>query len=155
MRRFFNLGLVAFLLLNASCGVIEYIPPSIGSPYYRGYLMIDGLRTMDFQAQGLTFYINEYGNLYYRQGDVLFNLQSKNIQQMPYSRAHIERDSKGRITRIGNTNIDYRWDDVDKIGGLKIDYTFGEVRKINEVRLNYRFGKISEVGGLRVDYSFD
>ncbi len=94
--------------------------------------------TVNFTERGIEFYI-------FTNGDFDFNTYDDNYYVDQYGRriknnrsARIDRDYKGRITRIGNAFINY-------------DYR-GNVTRIGSIYMRYRFGKLTNVGDLRVQY---
>ena len=89
--------------------------------------------TVNFTERGIEFYI-------LTNGDFDFNIHvEKSYNTRRNNRdLQVNRDYRGRITRIGNVFINY-------------DYR-GNVTRIGTISMRYRFGKLTKVGGLKVHY---
>ncbi len=69
----------------------------------------------------------------------------------------ISGNKKCFISKIGNENIDYRFDGkINHIGDKNVYYQNGKISKIGDEHITYRFdGVISEIGNRKVYYKND
>ena len=93
-----------------------------------------------FIERGVEFHV-------FLNGDFDFNSSYRNNRYYDYNGRRsvrkpvlrIKRDYRGRITRVGNTNIRY-------------DYK-GNVKKIGNIRMYYQRGLLKRVGNLKISYN--
>lgn len=109
---------------------------------------------VNFIERGIEFYI-------FTNGDFDFNTHLENSYN-DYNRrinnrgVRVNRDYRGRITRIGNAfiNYDYRGN-VTRIGSISMRYRFGKLTKVGDLRVHYnRWGNPNFYGNVR-DFYYD
>lgn len=111
---------------------------------------------VNFTERGIEFFIFTNGDFDFNTHvtDSYYDYNGRRFQNN--SSVKVNRDYRGRITRIGNAfiNYDYRGN-VTRIGSISIRYRFGQLTNVGDLSVQYdRWGNPNFYGNVR-DFYFD